>query len=82
MRGLKKGHYGATDSESDEASEEHQQESPAILEGVEQNDQSLNIKINKKKMFANKPPIIPQKQTQDLQSLAQQKLLEINRLAQ
>jgi hypothetical protein len=34
-------------------------ESPAIIEGVEENDESLNIKINKRKMFT-KPPMIPQ----------------------
>lgn len=67
MRGLKKGHYGGQDTESEE---ENQIESPALCEGVEQNDQSLNIKINKKKMFANKPPIIPAKQTQDIATLA------------
>jgi len=42
-----------------------QHESPAVIDGVEQSDQSLNIKINKRKMFS-KPPIIPAKpQTTD-----------------
>lgn len=32
--------------ESEEEDEVHEEESPAILEGVEQTDQTLNIKIN------------------------------------
>ena len=40
--------------------EEPPEESPQV-EGVEDHDQSLNIKINKRKMFA-KPPINPIKQ--------------------
>lgn len=68
MKGLRGG--GQSDSE------EEPQESPAIIEGVEETDQSLNIKINKRKMFA-KPPIMPPKQ--DLVSLAQQKMNEMKR---
>ena len=51
MRGLIKGKV---------EEETEQPESPAAIEGVEQTEQGLNIKINKKKMFS-KPPIIPAK---------------------
>ncbi len=52
MRGLIRGKV--------EEEGEPQVESPAQIEGVEQTEQGLNIKINKKKMFS-KPPIIPAK---------------------
>ena len=47
-----------SDSDNDQSPKDLRLESPAIIEGVEQNDQSLNIKINKSKMFS-KPPMIP-----------------------
>jgi hypothetical protein len=46
-----------------------------VVEGLEDNDQSLNIKINKRKMFS-KPPIIP-KNNENVNPL--QKALEIKR---
>lgn len=59
MKGLLRG--GKADDDESNESEGHngmRSESPAVIEGVEENDESLNIKINKRKMFT-KPPMIP-----------------------
>ena len=60
MKGLlgKQNDNDQSDSESGESPNGLRSESPAIIEGVEENDESLNIKINKRKMFS-KPPMIP-----------------------
>ena len=64
MKGLLGKHDDKAQSQSDDESpKDLRLESPAIIEGVEQNDQSLNIKINKSKMFS-KPPMIPSSQPQ------------------
>jgi hypothetical protein len=63
MKGLLRGGAKSDDDEEDNKNSDNdpsgmRSESPAIIEGVEENDESLNIKINKRKMFT-KPPMIP-----------------------
>jgi len=49
---------GLLGREEETEEEEELKESPAVIEGVEENEESLNIKINKRKMFT-KPPTVP-----------------------
>jgi len=63
MKGLLRGGANSDDDEEENKNSDNdhngmRSESPAIIEGVEENDESLNIKINKRKMFT-KPPMIP-----------------------
>jgi hypothetical protein len=58
MKGLLGKHEDEDGNEHSPAGHGLQSESPAIIDGVEENEESLNIKINKRKMFT-KPPMIP-----------------------
>lgn len=50
--------------ESENENEEPEESPAAVYEPIGENDHSLNIQINKKKMFA-KPPMIPLRQSND-----------------